>query len=116
MHLFLLLCVGMLWGCTNTYMKEVYKNEKEEKNIFLEIISLIKNFKIVSLFLLNQLGSLFYYFLLARSDISLVMPLANTFTFVFTYLTELYILKKKVTLKSVVGLLLVSAGPFICSV
>lgn len=122
----LLLLVGFLWGCTNAYMKKVNKDEKEEerkerdkknkkKHLIEECLGLLKNINILFLFLINQLGSALYYYLLTKSDISLIMPLANTFAFFFTYVTEIIVFKKEVTLRSTLGLILVSTGAFLCS-
>lgn len=122
----LLLVVGFLWGCTNAYMKKVNKDEKEDdikerdkgnkkKHLIKEFFSLLNNINILFLFLINQLGSVLYYFLLTKSDISLIMPLANTFAFFFTYITEIFVFRKQITLKSTLGLILVSVGAFLCS-
>lgn len=111
---FLYLLVGILWGCTNPFMKKAYEKEKEEKNLRREMISLLSNLGIIIPYLCNQLGSVCYYYLLSKSELSLVQPLANTFSFIFTYLTEIVLFKKKVSLKSSIGLLLVGVGTFLC--
>ncbi|CRH01012.1 conserved Plasmodium protein, unknown function [Plasmodium relictum] len=114
MYFILYLVIGCLWGCTNVYMKKGCKDEKTKKNIIKEIISICKNLNIILPYILNQVGSLFYYYLLSKSDISLVMPLSNTSSFFFTYITERIIFKKSITFKSVLGLVFVCSGLFIC--
>ncbi|EAA22915.1 Drosophila melanogaster CG12929 gene product, partial [Plasmodium yoelii yoelii] len=111
MYFILYILIGILWGCTNVFIKigckekkKEKKNEKKkEKNTIEEIITILKNINIILPYLLNQIGSMFYYFLLFKSDISLTVPLSNVSSFVFTYITEIVILKKNVSYKSVLG-------------
>ncbi|KYO01819.1 conserved protein, unknown function [Plasmodium gaboni] len=115
MYVFLYFIIGILWGCTNAYMKKgcIYKSNDE--NIKKEnILSIFTNYYIIVPYILNQIGSLFYYYLLSTSDISLVMPLCNTCSFFFTYVTELVIFKKELTFNSLMGFMLISLGIFIC--
>ncbi|SOV12247.1 conserved protein, unknown function [Plasmodium gaboni] len=115
MYVFLYFIIGILWGCTNAYMKKgcIYKSNDE--NIKKEnILSIFTNYYIIVPYILNQIGSLFYYFLLSTCDISLVMPLCNTCSFFFTYVTELVIFKKELTFNSLMGFMLISLGIFIC--
>ncbi|GAW81900.1 conserved protein, unknown function [Plasmodium gonderi] len=114
MQLTLYLCVGFLWGCTNAYLKKGCSEKKGEKGLLKEMICMLHNWHIVIPYLLNQLGSLLYYYLLGHSDISLVMPLCNVISFFFTFLTEIIIFNKAFTFKSVIGLSFLSVGLFLC--
>ncbi|CRG93702.1 conserved Plasmodium protein, unknown function [Plasmodium gallinaceum] len=114
MYFILYLVIGFLWGCTNAYMKKGCKDENTEKNIIKDIISIFKNLNIIIPYILNQIGSLLYYYLLSESDISLVMPLSNASSFFFTYITEIIIFKKSITYKSILGLILICSGLFMC--
>ncbi|SPJ09296.1 conserved protein, unknown function [Plasmodium sp. DRC-Itaito] len=116
MYSILYIIIGILWGCTNAFMKKGYTTYKGyNENINKEsIFSIFTNYYIIVPYILNQIGSLFYYYLLSKCDISLVMPLCNTGSFFFTYITELIIFKKSLTLNSLMGFILTSLGIFIC--
>ncbi|CAD2095447.1 hypothetical protein YYG_04663 [Plasmodium vinckei petteri] len=114
MYFILYILVGILWGCTNVFIKIGCKEKKKEKNATEGMFGVLKNVNIILPYLLNQIGSLFYYFLLYKSDISLAVPLSNVSSFIFTYITEIIILKKNITYKSVLGLILVCIGLIIC--
>lgn len=73
----LLIFVGIIWGVTNPFMEKGSQNtektenktpEQENKRDFgwKSFIKTITNFKFFIPFLLNQSGSLLYYFLLGR--------------------------------------------------
>jgi len=89
--------VGAIWGVTNVFIKrcttEITKvTGKTKTEQFLnELKYLITNWQHVSLFLINQIGSIVFYFLLISSQISFVIPVANSVTFLFTGLTSVYI-------------------------
>ncbi|CAG9478050.1 conserved Plasmodium protein, unknown function [Plasmodium vivax] len=116
MHLALYLLVGLLWGCTNAFMKGgcARGEEEKQKGLFRETIGLLNNWYVVIPYLFNQAGSVLYYYLLGQGDISLVMPLCNVLCFVFTFLTEMALFKRAFSFKSVLGLSFVSAGLFLC--
>ncbi|VWU51786.1 conserved protein, unknown function [Hepatocystis sp. ex Piliocolobus tephrosceles] len=117
MYLALYIVVGFLWGFSNVYLKKgCIKNEKKKKskNIDDSMLSMLSNINFITSYFLNNIGSVLYYYLLYKSDISLAMPLANTSSFIFTYITEVIILKKKVSYKSALGLVLICAGLFLC--
>lgn len=65
-------------------------------------------------FIINQLGSALFYFLLGKTPIILGPAVANSSSTVFTLITE-YILKgKKFTIKILLGISLVITGITLC--
>ena len=61
----LLFVVGLIWGLTDYCMEYFFKNYKkvEEKNICLKGIKfLIKNYKPILCFLLNNSASILFYY------------------------------------------------------
>lgn len=67
----LLITVGVVWGVTNPFMEKGTQSSKdieEKKNDFgwKSFLKTITNFKFLVPFLLNQIGSLLYYFLLGK--------------------------------------------------
>ncbi|XP_071222753.1 transmembrane protein 234-like [Salvelinus alpinus] len=85
--------VAVLWGCTNPYLKrgtegiEHVKKENKFNQFLAEVKFLFLNIKYLIAFLLNQSGSLVYYFTLTTTDLSLVVPVANSLSLLFILLT-----------------------------
>ncbi|XP_051892651.1 transmembrane protein 234 isoform X2 [Pristis pectinata] len=88
-----LILVALLWGATNPFLKKGTEGIEKVKSgnfvtqLFAEMKFLILNYKYLIPFLLNQSGSLLYYFTLASTDLSLAVLLSNSLTFLFTLLT-----------------------------
>nr|XP_043903282.1 transmembrane protein 234 isoform X1 [Solea senegalensis] len=88
-----LLLVSVLWGCTNPFLKrgtEGIENVAETNRVsqlLAEVKFLFLNIKYLVPFLLNQSGSLIYYYTLSTTELSVVVPVANSLTFLCTLLT-----------------------------
>eukprot|EP00386_Alphamonas_edax_P010242 GDKI01033226.1.p1 GENE.GDKI01033226.1~~GDKI01033226.1.p1 ORF type:complete len:155 (+),score=37.63 GDKI01033226.1:155-619(+) len=82
--------------------------------VFGDLFALLKNWKFLVPYLLNQSGSVAYYRLLGQYDLSLAMPIANTLSLVFTFLTELIVFKQAPTLRATLGCSLILAGAYMC--
>ncbi|XP_058471964.1 transmembrane protein 234 isoform X2 [Solea solea] len=88
-----LLLVSVLWGCTNPFLKrgtEGIENVAETNRVsqlLAEVKFLFLNVKYLVPFLLNQSGSLIYYYTLSTTELSVVVPVANSLTFLCTLLT-----------------------------
>ena len=85
MEILWILLVGIIWGSTNVYME---KGTKQSLNL-----SYLPNFlntflhpKFLIPYLLNQTGSILYYFQLGQVPLKLAVPLANSVTFLVTTL------------------------------
>jgi drug/metabolite transporter (DMT)-like permease len=163
------LLVGMLWGCTNPFLKkgstgtsptsssnssssststgsvsgsslsatvaspvhhvqslgsgkghqEYRKGEKGWRGFLSRTKKSLKKFlkpAVLFPFMLNQSGSLVFYFLLATENISTTVPVCNSLTFIFTGITG-WLLGEKFThpLLFVTGLVMVVSGLSICA-
>ena len=91
-EIFGLVLVGMLWGCTNVFMKQGIEFKHEEgagmiENIINDIKTLITSYSFVVPFLINQSGSVLFTIMLGNNDFSLVVPLSNALNFIFTFMT-----------------------------
>lgn len=89
------LLVGFLWGSTNPFMKRgaqasslsgSWLERLPVPRSALELVLPLTQLSYLVPLLVNQSGSLVYYLTLGNADISVVGPLANSFTFVFTAL------------------------------
>ncbi|KAM9842779.1 transmembrane protein 234 isoform 1-T2 [Aulostomus maculatus] len=115
-----LLLVSVLWGCTNPFLKrgtEGIENVPKSNKIsqFLaEIKFLCLNLKYLIPFLLNQSGSLVYYYTLSTTELSMAVPVANTLAFVFTLITGKLLGEEFGGKQAVAGMVLTMFGITLC--
>ena len=102
--------VGLIWGITNPFLEQGAKampsedpNKQENSRFFLVrwaffVFDLLLNYKFAIPFLLNQLGSVLFYYALGNSsiwrvvliwlDITFIVPVSNCISFTTTYICE----------------------------
>jgi drug/metabolite transporter (DMT)-like permease len=120
------LLVGVLWGCTNPYMKHAQavsnqnrdskENKLESKSIVGNIRRMIKDYKLIIPFACNQCGSVVFYFLLSSQPISIASPVCNSLSFLFTAITSYFVFHEVVKhpVYLLAGTLLILLGTVIC--
>uniref|UniRef100_A0A1A8LCY3 Transmembrane protein 234 n=1 Tax=Nothobranchius pienaari TaxID=704102 RepID=A0A1A8LCY3_9TELE len=119
-ELFSLVLVSVLWGCTNPFLKKGSEGIENltKSNKVLQLLAEVKflflNLKYLVPFLLNQSGSLVYYYTLSTTELSLAVPVANSLTFLFTLLTGKLLGETFGGKQAVVGMLLTMAGITLC--
>ncbi|XP_059622591.1 transmembrane protein 234 homolog [Phlebotomus argentipes] len=117
-----LILVGLLWGATNPFIKKgsqgIQKVEANSriKKLLLEIKFIVCRWQYWIPFLLNQSGSLVYFFTLQNTELSLAVPVANSLTFVFTAITAKLLGEEKLPPKALCGILLILVGTTICMI
>lgn len=114
----LYLLVGLFWGCTNPFVKsgqEKFKSKLQERamssiRFFLSTPSLILPF------IVNQMGSLLYYFILRTEPISRASPICNSVAFLFTAITGYCFFGEKMRsfLLMLLGTACVVGGSYFC--
>ncbi|XP_004082557.1 transmembrane protein 234 [Oryzias latipes] len=115
-----LVLVSILWGCTNPFLKrgteglEKVTQPNRVSQILAEIKFLFLNFKYLVPFLMNQAGSVFYYYTLSTTDLSLAVPVTNSLTLLCTLLTGKLLGEEFGGKKAVVGMVLTMAGVSLC--
>uniref|UniRef100_A0A3B4A9G2 Uncharacterized protein n=1 Tax=Periophthalmus magnuspinnatus TaxID=409849 RepID=A0A3B4A9G2_9GOBI len=83
----------MLWGCTNPLLKrgsrgiETVAQPNRVAQVLAELKFLLLNLSYIVPFLLNQSGSLVYYYTLSTTELSLAVPVTNSLTFLCTLIT-----------------------------
>lgn len=119
-HSVWLVAVAVLWGATNPLMKKGSAGI-EKISCSSRVVQLVMEVKFLALrwqyavpFLLNQSGSLLYYFTLSQADISLAVPIANSLTFLVTSLVSRLLGEKIHSNWTYVGMLLVLCGVALC--
>ncbi|XP_072156424.1 transmembrane protein 234 homolog isoform X2 [Bemisia tabaci] len=115
-----LILVGSIWGVTNPLIKigskgldRVSKKSSRRTwilNTLLEFKFLLLNWKYMLPFLINQTGSVLYYFALQDSDLSLAVPIANSVTFISTALTGWLIGEETPDSRTCLGMLFILGG------
>lgn len=124
--------VGMLWGCTNPFLKKgsesntpvgragQHLSTKNTDGYVQNVKRSLKKFldpRVLFPFLLNQSGSLVFYFLLATENISTTVPVCNSLTFIFTGITGWFLGEKfSHPMLFVTGLVMVVSGLSICAI
>ncbi|GCC18164.1 transmembrane protein 234 isoform X4 [Chiloscyllium punctatum] len=115
-----LFLVALLWGGTNPFLKKGTEGIEKVKSrniviqLFAEVKFLFLNYKYLVPFLLNQSGSVIYYFTLASTDLSLAVLLSNSLTFLFTLLTGKLLGEEIGGKLALIGMLLIIVGVTLC--
>jgi drug/metabolite transporter (DMT)-like permease len=138
-----LILVGALWGITNPFLRQQANNEnggatesaspqvnddaadgadshapQSQQSWIQSIFSSLAKFRRFGVwlaFLLNQSGSIMFYYSLANSDISLAVPICNGLSLLFSIVTS-NLLGERVDqpIRTMVGAALVVGGVAVC--
>ncbi|XP_071487875.1 transmembrane protein 234-like [Diadema antillarum] len=115
-----LVMVAILWGATNPLLKREGAGIEriKRRNALLQFLDEIKhlflNWKYLLAFLINQSGSVIFYLTLASAELSLVVPITNSLTFIFTTLSGKLLGEKVGGTDIYVGMVFVIAGVTLC--
>ncbi|XP_061552809.1 transmembrane protein 234 [Phycodurus eques] len=115
-----LLLVSVLWGCTNPFLKrgtegiEHVSKSGKVAQFLAELKFLFLNVKYLIPFVLNQSGSLVYYYTLSTADLSLAVPVSNSLTFLWTVLTGKLLGEHFGGKQAVAGMFLTMVGITLC--
>jgi Putative transmembrane family 234 len=126
-----LLLVGALWGCTNPFLRKGALSEEtkqptyaqasnsSKRNIDIYIKQLLK-FRSIEVWLpyvLNQTGSIAFYYLLSNSNLSIAVPCCNALALAFSVGTS-WLMREHSTvnhpIRSVIGSVAVMVGVMVC--
>jgi drug/metabolite transporter (DMT)-like permease len=125
-----LVLVGACWGCTNPLLRASSTSNpaaptadaaSDTKATFAQsVVSSLSKFRRISVWLpyvVNQAGSLLYYFALSQSDLSVAVPVCNALALVFSIATS-YFMGERVDqpLRTMLGATLVMGGVAVCLV
>jgi hypothetical protein len=107
MELFWIFIVGLIWGSTNMLME---KGTKYSLNFrFLpDFLNTFLHPKCFIPYLLNQSGSVLYYYSLGQVQLKLAVPLANSIAFLTTTLLT------KQSRRTYIGGVFIFAGVSLC--
>lgn len=111
--------VAMFWGITNPLLRlgskgiEKVSSEQFMMKIVHEMIFLARNRKYTIPFLINQSASILYFWTLANIELSVVVPVVNSLTFIFTVVTGV-MLKERLNRETLFGSILITIGVMLC--
>jgi len=92
------------------------KNDKNNIiiNFLLEMKYLFTNWKYLLPFTINMSGSFVFYKTLASADLSLVVPITNSLTFIFTHLMSQFLGEIKPNKYQYIGIVFIMWGIYVC--
>lgn len=117
------LLVGVLWGCSNPFIKhaqadtlEREKQDSSKATMTATLYRLMTKPRLLLPFLVNQSGSFVFYYLLSSEPVSRASPICNALTFMFTAITGYTLFGEEVRYPSLLclGIALVLVGVYIC--
>lgn len=88
--------ISVIWGTTNVVIKRTTRKitKIQAKNWFDRIVNelkyLLTNWQYLLPFFVNQAGSVLFYLLIVFSELSLVVPVTNSLTFLVTGVCSVY--------------------------
>ncbi|XP_034825878.1 transmembrane protein 234 homolog isoform X1 [Maniola hyperantus] len=120
-YLGLLVLTGMLWGCTNPFIRQGTRGLRKVKadtkfgQACAEVTFLLGNWKYVLPWMVNQVGSLVYLVAVQRVPLSLAVPAANSLAFAFTALTGAAVgCEQPLDSGSILGIVFIGVGTALC--
>lgn len=114
------LLVSAVWGSTNPLLKlgsrgiERVKGRNFLQQFLLDSKFLVTHCSYTVPFLLNQASSLLYYWVVARTKLSLAVPVVNSLTLLFTVLVGVALGEKAGSVRSWCSMGLIIAGVSLC--
>ncbi|XP_047386389.1 transmembrane protein 234 [Sciurus carolinensis] len=115
-----LVLVAALWGGTQPLLKRASAGLQQVhertwvRQLLQEMKTLFLNFEYLVPFLLNQCGSLLYYFTLASTDLTLAVPICNSLAIVFTLIVGKVLGEDIGGKRAVIGMVLTMTGIALC--
>ena len=101
---------AVLWGVTDALMKQTAPPSSSSSSIGSTLLSLISSPAYLTLLLVNQLGSILYYFSLSLGRLSVISPVVNTGKFIVTAATGRFLGEPKPSQRKIAGLVLLLLG------
>jgi hypothetical protein len=113
--------VGIVWGVTNAFMEKGTtstdaETTKTDPGLLSKTKNIFTNWRFLLPFLLNQSASLANNFVIGASDITVVIPVVNCVTFIFTFITQQIMDGESIfNWRFIMGCLMIMAGIYLCT-
>ncbi|KAH7082444.1 integral membrane protein [Paraphoma chrysanthemicola] len=125
------LLVGACWGLTTPFMRKAAMNytppqrpsltdpnnswlKKKALGIFYAVIGVLSRPAYAVPLLFNITGSVWFFILIGKAELSLTVPITNSLAFLFTVLGEWFAEKKTISRDTWIGMAFVLGGIALC--
>ncbi|EOO02896.1 putative integral membrane protein [Phaeoacremonium minimum UCRPA7] len=127
------LMVGMAWGLTTPFIRRAAKDHRPPPHplldspavraswlraraygAFFAVVDLLRNPRYAVPLLLNLTGSVWFFLLIGKAELSLTVPIVNTLAFLFTVVGEWWVEKKVISRNTLMGMILSISGIALC--
>jgi len=109
--------VALCWGFTNPFIRrgaQLSDTSPPDNSLLAEFLVLFTRWQYVLPLAINLCGSVVFYYTLSNSDLTLVAPISNGLTFVFTFIAGYLLGEQTPTKGMAIGASMVAAGLAIC--
>ncbi|KOS22709.1 Transmembrane protein 234 -like protein [Escovopsis weberi] len=122
------LLVGLAWGLTTPFIRRAARTHAPPARAFSRaglhgklraaayaVVDLLSNPRYAVPLLLNLTGSVWFFLLIGKAELSLTVPIVNATAFLFTVLGEWLAEGKMISLDTGVGVILSMTGIALCA-
>ncbi|KAJ4423677.1 hypothetical protein N0V82_001700 [Gnomoniopsis sp. IMI 355080] len=125
--------VGIAWGLTTPFIRKAAKDHHPPTHSILEsdavrsswlkskvygaffaVVDLLRNPRYAVPLLLNLTGSVWFFLLIGKAELSLTVPIVNTLAFLFTVIGDWWVDGKVISRNTMGGMVLSLAGIALC--
>ncbi|GAB1315204.1 Integral membrane protein [Madurella fahalii] len=127
------LLVGLAWGLTTPFIRRAAKDHRPPPHPVLErpavqqswwrrrlyagvlaVVDLLRNPRYAVPLVLNLTGSVWFFLLIGKAELSLTVPIVNTLAFLFTVVGEWWVEGKVISRDTMIGMVLSVGGIALC--
>ncbi|KAL9484453.1 hypothetical protein ACSS6W_003242 [Trichoderma asperelloides] len=125
--------VGLAWGLTTPFIRRAARAHKPPSHAilarpavqaswlrrtlygaFFAVVDLLRNPRYAVPLVLNLTGSVWFFLLIGKAELSLTVPIVNAMAFLFTVLGEWFVEGKVISRETGIGMVLSLAGIALC--
>jgi len=127
------LLIGVAWGFTTPFIRAAARAHKPPVHPILEtaavkqnwfkkqvygaffgVVDLLRNPRYAVPLLINLTGSIWFFLLIGKAELSLTVPITNSLAFLFTVLGDWWVDKKVISRDTWIGMMLSLGGIALC--
>ncbi|KAH7407605.1 integral membrane protein [Cadophora sp. MPI-SDFR-AT-0126] len=132
-YIFAFILVGVAWGFTTPFIRAAARTHSPPahpildspavKNSWLKakvygaffgVVDLLRNPRYAIPLVINLTGSIWFFLLIGKAELSLTVPITNSLAFLFTVLGDWYVDRKVISRDTWIGMALSLAGIGLC--
>ncbi|KAG4440036.1 hypothetical protein IFR05_004486 [Cadophora sp. M221] len=132
-YIFAFILVGVAWGFTTPFIRKAARTHSPPPHPILDspavknswvksrlygaffgVVDLLRNPRYAIPLVINLTGSIWFFLLIGKAELSLTVPITNSLAFLFTVLGDWYVDRKVISRDTWVGMALSLAGIGLC--